>query len=513
MIASRYKLVLALVLVAGFAAAQTKPAPPPPQTEQQTPQQRQAEISDLQQIQIPPLPPFQPQEPQRIELPNGLVIFLQVDHELPLVGATMRIRGGARAEPANKIGLVSIYGDVWRTGGTTQRTGDQLDDFLEARAAKLETDGGDDSTFISFNCLKEDFDDVFAAFLELLHQPAFRDDKIGLAKRQMDTGIARRNDDLEDIAGREAGKLAYGPQNPYARVPEYSTVAAVTRQDLIAWHQKYVQPQNAILGIWGDFDPAQMEGRLRQALGSWAKGSSPSEPRIQFQPAKPGLYFISKNDVDQSAIRMVMLGTERRNPDLYAIEAMNEVLSGGFASRLFATIRSKLGLAYSVGGGVGTAWDHPGITSFSMGTKSASTAESIRALEDQLKNLLVNPPTTQELQRAKDDILNSFVFNFDSKEKVLYERMRYEFYGYPPDFLERYRAGIEKVTSADLDRVARKYVHPEQLAILVVGNSTDLGNQLQSLNMGPINTIDISIPPPPGAGKPGSASPTSGPGH
>src|SRR5450432_1822062 len=139
-----------------------------------------------QKIPIPPLQAFHPQEPKRIVLPNGMVIFLQEDHELPLIDATARIRGGSVNEPAEKIGLVDLFGEVWRTGGTKSQTGDQLDDFLEVRAAKVETGGGPDSTTISLSCLKADFDDVFKVFADLLKNPEFRADKLDLAQKQAD---------------------------------------------------------------------------------------------------------------------------------------------------------------------------------------------------------------------------------------------------------------------------------------------------------------------------------------
>src|SRR5438876_930254 len=120
-----------------------------------------AQATDWHQIEISPLPAFHPQEPKRIELANGMVIFLQEAHELPLIDGIARIRGGSREEPAGKVGMLDIYGDVWRTGGTKSLSGDQLDDFLEVRAAKVETSNNADSTSISFSCLKADFDDVF----------------------------------------------------------------------------------------------------------------------------------------------------------------------------------------------------------------------------------------------------------------------------------------------------------------------------------------------------------------
>jgi zinc protease len=447
------------------------------------------------QIPIPQLPAFHPQEPKRIQLPNGMIIFLQEDHELPTIDGVARIRGGSRAEPANKVGLMDLYGEVWRTGGTKTETGDQLDDYLEIRAAKVETGSNDDSTTISLSCLKDDFNDVFKVFAELLRAPEFRDDKLDLAKREAYDGISRRNDDVSDVAHREAAKLAYGPNNPYARVPEYATIAAVTRQDLIDWHQTYAHPNNIIIGIVGDFDSAKMETKLRDAFGSWEKGPAAKKPEIHFEPAKPGYYLINKEDVNQSNIRMVGLGTTRDNPDYFAIEVFNEAFAGGFASRLVQSIRTAQGLAYSVGGGIGTRFDHPGILQLALGTKSSTTIESIRALYQQVDELNSRPVTDDEIKRAKDSILNAFVFNFDTPDKVLRERMAYEFYGYPADFLERYRAGIEKVTTADVARIVPKYLHKDQLAVLVVGNSAQFDKPLSTL--GAVKEIDISIPPPP----------------
>jgi zinc protease len=454
------------------------------------------------QIPVPKLPAFHPQEPKRIELPNGMVIFLQEDHELPLIDGVARIRGGSRSVPADKTGMMDIYGEVWRTGGTKTQTGDQLDDFLEVRAARVETAAMTDSTNVSWSCLKGDFDDVFKVFTDLLREPEFRQDKIDLAKGEEFDAISRRNDDVGGIAAREMVKLAYGTDNPYARVPEYSTVSAVTRQDLLDWHKAHVYPNNIILGIVGDFDSAQMEARLRQAFGDWSKGPEWKDPEIEFHPAKPGYYLVPKEDVNQSNIRMVGLGTTRLNPDYYAIQVFNDAFGGGFSSRLFRHIRTAKGLAYGVGGGVGTAFDHPGILQIAMGTKSGSTVEAIEAIYQEIDDLKTHPLTDAEIKDSKDSILNSFVFNFDSPEKVLRERMAYEFYGYPADFLEKYRAGIEKVQPADVARVAEKYLHKDQLAVLVVGNTKDFDKPLSSL--GSVTTLDISIPPPPSGEKQGN---------
>jgi zinc protease len=447
----------------------------------------------------PALPEFKPQQPKRIQLKNGMVIFLQEDHELPIIDGFARIHGGGREVPNDKAGLGSVLGDTWRTGGTKDKTGDQLDDFLEARAAAVETGTTLDSMNISFNSLKGDFNDVFPIFVELLRAPEFRQDKIDLAKQQMMTAIARRNEEASDIAGRESSRLVYGPESPYGKIPEFWTVDSVTRQDLIDFHKRFVSPNNLILGIVGDFDSAQMEALLRKAFETWPKGAPAKAAQADFKAPSPAtIYFADKNDVNQSNIHLVTLGIRRDNPDYFVTRVLNEALGGGFSSRLFKSIRTRQGLAYGVGGGVGYAFDHPGITDFSMATKSETTVHSIEALREEIANGVKTPFTDEEVKNAKDNILQSFVFRFDSKEKVLGEKMSYEFYGYPLDTLERFRSEIEKVTTADVNRVAKKYLKPENLAVLVVGNSTEFDKPLSSL--GPVKNLDISIKEaPPGA--------------
>jgi zinc protease len=202
---------------------------------------------------------------------------------------------------------------------------------------------------------------------------------------------------------------------------------------------------------------------------------------------------------------MIDEGTTRRNPDYYSIEVFNESFGGGFGSRLFSNIRSIQGLAYSVGGGIGTGWDHPALSRFGADTKSQSTLESIQALYHEIENLKTHPIDDEEIRRAKDSILNSFIFNFDTPEKVLREKMAYEFFGYPLDFLEKYEAGIQKVTTADVAKIPPKYLHPPQMRVLVVGNAAEFDKPLKSL--GPVTPIDITIPPPPGQGNSGAKPP------
>lgn len=447
-------------------------------------------------IAIPPLHDFKPVQPKRIELENGLVIFLQEDHELPFIDGSILIRGGSRDEPAAKVGLVRLYGQTWRTSGTAANSGDALDDQMEAKAARLETGGGVASTSVNWSSLKGDFDPVFRQTMDLLLHPSFKADKLALAQRQIDTGISRRNDDAGSIASREAQAVVYGKASPYARQAEYATVGAVTLADLGAWHEKTVVPNGMIVSVSGDFEGAAMEAKLRAAFSGMKKGTVIETAKMDFSGSRTGVYFVNKDDVNQSNVYIAGLGTERSNPDYYALSVMNEIFSGGFGSRVFQTVRTRLGLAYNVGGGFGASYDHPGMFLVGAGTKSVSTVAAVKAIVDEIERLKTQPPTGDELKKAKDQVLNSFIFNYDSPDKTLSEQVTLAFYGYPTDFLEKYKTGIEGVTAGDVSRVAAKYIDTSKLGIVVVGNESEMKTPLSSL--GKVTTVDVAIPPPPG---------------
>jgi zinc protease len=474
-------LVLALFAPAALVAQQSKP---------------------WEKIPIPKLHEFKPHQPIRIELKNGIVIFLQEDHELPFVSGSVMIPGGSRDESPAKAGLVGLYGQAWRTSGTAKMDGDALDDLLEAKAAHIETGGDEDSTAVSWDSLKGDADQVFSLALDLFLHPKFSPEKLQLAQQQEATGIVRRNDDESGISERESAKLVYGINSPYTRQPELATIGAVTVDDLKDWHDRTVGGK-LIVGISGDFDPAAMEAKLRAAFESLPQVKPTPIRHDTFIGPTPGVYFIDKQDVNQSDVEIVGIGIDRHSPDVPAVAVMNEIFGGGFASRLFQKVRTELGLAYEVGGGISFGYDHPGPFRTVVLTKSATTVDATKAALAQIAGLNTTPFSEVELARAKDNILNSFLFRYDTRDKVLAERERLEFYGYPADYLETYKAALEKVTVIDVTEAAKKYIHPDKLAVLVVGNGSEIKPGLDDLNLGPVHPIDIAIPMParPGAGE------------
>ncbi|MBW8040152.1 MAG: insulinase family protein [Planctomycetes bacterium] len=433
---------------------------------------------------------------ERITLSNGMRLFLVEDHELPLISVAVRIRTGSIYEPADKIGLAAITGTVMRTGGTTSKTGDELDEQLERIAASVETAIGLNSGSASMSVLKEDIDTGLEILADVLMNPAFSEGKIMLAMIQHRSSIARRNDNVRAIAGREYRKLIYGPHSVYARHTEYATIAGIKRDDLVAFHKSFYRPNNVMLGVSGDFDTKEMIKKIEKAFEGWEKADIqfPDVPEVSYE-FKPTANLVSKDDINQSNIYMGHIGGVMNDPDYFALVVMNRILGGGFTGRLFKNIRSREGLAYSVFGIYSANYDFPGLFYVGCMTKSASTVYAIRAMTEEVKKMTEAEVTDEELALAKESYLNSFVFNFDTKGEIVARLMIYEYFGYPPDFLQKAKTKIEKVTKADVLRVARKHLKPEKMQILAVGRPQDFDEPLSVF--GPVREIDINIPPPP----------------
>ncbi len=438
-------------------------------------------------------------EIKRYELANGLKLFLVEDHQLPLIDGRAMIRTGARWEPAEKAGLASVFGQVMRSGGTRTLTGDAMDEQLEAIAASVESGIGSDSGTASFSTLKGNEDKVLALFADMLMNPEFRQDKIDLAKIQVRAGISRRNDDVGQIAGREFRKLLYGADTPYTLQTEYWTLDAVTRADLQAWHQKYFHPNNTLLAVWGDFKADEMKARIEKAFASWRKKDRldlPPVPQVD-SPRRASMNFIRKDDVNQTNLRIGHMGGRFDDPDYFATSVMAEILcAGGFSSRLTTTIRTKMGLAYAAGGSWSADYDHAGTFSIRVDTKSESTAKAIEAILQLIREFREKEVTDEELKVAKESILNGFVFNFQGTGQIVNRLMAYEYYHYPPDFLDKYKANVEKVTKADVLRAAQRSLQPDQLVVLAVGRDKDFDKPLEKIahGGGRVNALKIDIP-------------------
>ena len=446
-------------------------------------------------LKFPPLGKIEIPNVERFTLPNGMRVYLLEDHGLPLVGGFALVRTGNLFDPPDKIGLATATGMVMRTGGTVKNTGDQLDTALENIAASVESSIGESTGRVSFSTLKENTDEVMGIFKDVLTSPEFRQDKLDLAKTQLTSAISRRNDDAGEIAEREFEEVIYGRDNPYGWRDEYEHLNHIHRDDLIAFYKRYFFPANIMLAIHGDFSTPEMKAKIEKLFAGWTyqQPPVPDFPKVTAKAA-PGIYVAVKEDVTQSFFQMGHLGGVLRDKDYPALEVMGGILGGGFESRLFQRVRTKLGYAYSISADWGANYDHPGIFQISGSTKSLSTTETFVAVKEEIDRIRTGEISDQELKTAKDTVENSFVFNFDTRSKTLSRMITYEYHGYPKDFIFEYQKAVAAVTKADILRVAKQYLRPQDLSIVAVGNPKDFGKPLETL--GKVTPIDLTIPEP-----------------
>jgi predicted Zn-dependent peptidase len=472
-------MLLPLVLVVGltFAAESGE--------EREKPWEK-IEIPELGEIKIP--------EYQRVELDNGMVVYLAEDHKLPLIQLSATVRVGGIYEPADKIGLASITGSVMRTGGTTTRTGDEIDALVEAKGMGLETWIGLETGGVYLSALKEDVNEGFELLADVLRNPVFDEDKIEIAKGQEKSAIARRNDQPQAIVRREGTKILYGPDHPLARHSEYATIDAISRDDLIGFHRRFFHPDRIYLVVIGDLDSQDMVALIKGHFGDWPRASEPLPADPEIPQRGRTVNVVNRDELTQSSIILGHLGIRADDPSYAGINVANRILGGSFSSRLVREVRSNRGYAYSVRSSAGTGFRFPGIFATFCGTKSASTEAAASVIIDEITRMTTEPVSEEELNQAKDAILNAEVFNFDTKREVMDRQVLFEMYGYEPDFLQRYQEEIRAMTAEKVLAAAKAVWHPERLSIIVVGKLADLDGDLSKF--GEVRELDITIPEP-----------------
>jgi zinc protease len=438
--------------------------------------------SDPRQMRFPTVE-FNPPEPERLVLDNGMVVYLLEDHELPLITLNAMIRTGTWLDPADKVGLAALTGALMRTGGSARMSADEVDDELERMAATISISFGKESGSASLDVLKKDFPRGLQIFADLLRAPAFEANRVELARLQAIEGIRRRQDNPGSVAAREFAKLLYGPTHPSAREGTVESVKAITRDDLVAFHRATVQPNGIILGVTGDFDKTTVLAMLREVFGDWPKGAVPilSIPDVApGEAAAAAVRFISK-DTSQTHVRMGHLSIKETDPDYVALAIVNDILGGGsFRSRLFNDVRTKRGLAYSVGSTFRAGSHDQGMWYVRAETKLPSTQEVVNRFVANIERLRQEPVADAELEEAKEAYVNSFVFSFTSAASIVSRFMDLEYDGLPKDWLQQIRDKVVKLTKEDILRAAQKHLHPERLRLLAVGSGETLQRVLAS---------------------------------
>ncbi len=432
-------------------------------------------------------------KPERVVLDNGLVIYLLEDHEVPIVDGFLTVRGGSIYDPPEKIGLASMTGAVMRTGGTPDMTGDEIDEELELLAASVETSFSREEANASFSTMAKDLDRVLQLYADVILRPAFREDKIELKRREMLEEIRRRNDDPGRIASREFGFLVYGKENPWARMPSRSDVLSLTQQDLVEFHRRSFRPDQAILALAGDFSRNEMLEKIKKIFGDWKPSGEPFQKLEPIRDDAPrvGVHIV-RRETEQVNIRLGHLGISRHDPDRFAVLLLNYILGdGGFNARLIQTIRSDLGLAYVVWGSIGHGTDRGAFTVVAE-TKSESTGLAVEKMIEIIQGMCNELVSEEDISRAKESLINQFVFLYDSSWGIVRQYASLEHYGYAEDYLDKYLDRLKAVTREDIQNAARKHLHPDSLVILAVGNPDTSETPLSKF--GTVSEITLDAP-------------------
>jgi len=462
-------LVLACVIaIDALAAGQTIQTPKGPRPDQFT---------------YPPLN-FKIPKPSefRTKLSNGLVVYIAEDHEIPWFNATLMMRTGPFLEPKNKLGVDGFTSSIMRLGGSTTMTGEQINERMDFLAGTVTARN------LSINIRY--LDEGLKIWMDILMNPAFPDDKLRRDKDQALPGIRNRNKNVSQVAARVYEKLIYGEDTPITQETTEATITGITRDDLVAWHKKYWGANNAILVVSGDFKKPEMMKKLEATFGRWRKAekAAPTIAKV-VQASAAGVYVVQPEVIpNQGIIRIGHLGLTVDNPDYPAVDLMNYVLGGGsFSSRITKVVRTDNGLAYSTsssfsggggggggprggGGGTGAGVLYPGTFTASCQTKNSTVVFASQLMLDLIEGMHNGDVSEADLKMAKNARLNAFPSMFSGIGSIIQNFANLEFNGRPMDYYDNYLAKYEKVTVADLKRVAQKWLQPDKMIIMVAGN-------------------------------------------
>ena len=446
-------------------------------------------------IKFPPLNKLNLPEPIQADLANGIRLRTILNDKLPLVNMTILVKGGKAYESAGETGLADTTAELMRIGGTKGMKPAELDLKLDSKAIDISIYADTDFYVVNVNCLKENLEEAVSLLSKIIREPAFDSGKLEEVKTKMAGAIARRNDEPAAIMQREFARLIYGPESPFAAVQEYAHLDKITPARVEAAYQGSFAPDNLLWGAVGALQMPELKALVEKYFGDWTgKAALPSYPEVKEQPADFKVAFSEKSEMNQTYLAIGHLGAVENLEDKAKVMVFNNIFSQGMDSRLFNKVRTKMGLTYGVGGGINREPLHKGTTSYWTFTKTQSTLKAVKAIFEEIELVRKEPVTAKELADAKAFLLDSFIFRYDSPEKILQRRLNAEFYNTPLDADKKLQEDVEKVTIEDVKAVAEKYLDPAKMVVYIVGKEADLDGKLEEL--GAVKKIDLTIPPP-----------------
>jgi zinc protease len=436
--------------------------------------------------QLGPTPRFQPPRFERRRLSNGLELRVVERHDLPIVTVDLVVKSGETLAPRGKEGLASLAANLLEEG-TTSRTTMQLAGDLAEIGSALDASGGLESTTIGLTTLSRHLNRGLDLFADAVLHPTFPEKELERLKLERLAHLKARADDPEETAAVVFPRLVYGPEHPYGR-PNLGTpgsVKSITRDDVVRFQRRIMVPGNAALVVVGDVRPDAIAAALEARLSAWAPGPVPAPPALEPIPAPPEgrpMYLIDKAGAPQSVLTFGRVGAPIKSPDYYALVVMNAILGGQYTSRINRNLRHEKGYSYGAESGF-AFYRGPGPFVAGGPVESGVTKEALEELFKELAGIAgARPVTDDELAIAKEHLVFGFPSRFETTFGLAGQVAVLVADELPDDRFERYQPRIEAITKDDVDRVARQYVTPDRMIVLIVGDRARTEGPLKGLS-------------------------------
>ncbi|HTM25811.1 MAG TPA: pitrilysin family protein [Vicinamibacterales bacterium] len=428
-------------------------------------------------------------------LANGLQVIAVSHHEQPVVSLRLIVRAGAAQDPDNRPGVAAMTATLLDQG-TTTKSAEQIADAIDSIGGSLGTGANPDMTSISAIVMKDSLSFGLDLVSDLAQHPAFSKDELDRQRQQTLSGMQVSYDDPEFLANVVFDRLVFG-FHPYGRpqggTPD--TVAALTRDDLIAFHHKWFGANNAILAIVGDVTAEEAFAGAERAFGGWAKAAS-SMPAPTDPPAPTRrVVVIDKPGAVQTEIRVGNIAIPRRHDDFMALDLASKILGGEGANRLHRVLRSERGLTYGASADF-NALRQTGDLVATTNTRSQTTGETLRLMVDEIWKLQRDRVGDRELEGAQEYLTGSFPLTIETPSQIAMQILNAVFFGLNLNDLQTYRERVNAVGPDDVQRVARQYLHPDRLTVVLVGDASAFVKQLPGAGFDKfdvISTADLDL--------------------
>jgi len=428
----------------------------------------------------------------RTRLSNGADLIVTEKHDLPLVAVSVSFIGGSfNFEPHDRLGVASITAQML-SEGTTTKTGEQLSDAQQMLGTSISTFVGGETGTIGFTALKDKMEPALGLLVDMLVNPTFPADALERIRGRTLVSLTQAKDQPNTIASNVFSKVLYGDVHPYGRVVTEKTVKAITRDDILTFHQQYFRPGRAVITVTGDVKPEAVKAVVEKALAPWQAGGD--RPAFDY-PLPPALraktiYLVDKPKSAQSVFQIGIPGPSRDTPDYYALQVLNNMLGGLFQSRLNHNIREVKGYSYGVGSGFNYGRG-PGAFQAGGGIVTAKTDSALIEFMKELQGAQGGVPFTEdEIKQGKESLIQGLPRRFSSVNGIGNAVGSIYIQGLPEAFFQDFEQKINAVTSEDITRVARRYIDLEHLNIVIVGDRATIEAPLRQTGIAPITVLD-----------------------